>query len=761
MADTGRTLYGVENGATGGGILRRYAGMAKTADRAASDGFEPREVGRQLRHVRRKQGLSRSEVARSAGLTRRELAAYERGRAEVPESDLWCLAGSCGVDVSELLPNRAPVKVSSDLSLLAIGDSIRYLRDPVDDDEMLREYLSMIYELRNLPPGSRIPLRERDLMSLADALGGSPERIEARLIGLIGMSHQEAAQLRAMILPFPSLPAPAAATPQDPNNPYSQLTNDPAHAHQGEVVDFFSAQRSNDVFEPPPPPGPMPASSGWGDSFETPHYVPIDPIPAPNAMPVPNATPDPYEPPFTPSSEAFLDAAPPFAPVDPFAAPEAARTEYSSQGEYLHDAAAPMPPIGYLVDQPVAPTWPAHVPTAEASNLDIPTIDWGTDPLAAAAPAPTAEPGTAPFGTEPTHPSYAPAPHMEPAEQWGDADPLPRRLPLSGLPVAPQFEQWAEPLAPAPFLTPESSSPPAAVTEVFEVSMSVASSEPFAPAVPPQAHAAPPIYAEPQTYAPLEAVAPLAPAPVAPPPPAPAEAFVAPPVLAPPTAYTIPEPPAPLAPPLAAPPVAPIAWNAGTAADAQQVAAPAQGPTFDRAGSNWRVGGIFPATATADDGALALRRADARWALADVSAPSDFVLEAAVDFTAGAGFGVLFRATVDDHDRVNGYSFDIDPIAGGGRYLVRQWEDNRQHWRPLAQSTVTDPTLLFGRHALSLSLRADQLTVVVDGETVMSVPALSRCSIELGRQPCRGPHIGIQAWATTEVTVDSFRVARY
>jgi hypothetical protein len=250
----------------------------------------------------------------------------------------------------------------------------------------------------------------------------------------------------------------------------------------------------------------------------------------------------------------------------------------------------------------------------------------------------------------------------------------------------------------------------------------------------------------------------VAAAPVAPP-----DASVLPP------AYTIPEPPAPLAPPAPPPPlappappppVAPIAWNATTHPGPDPSATVASGPVFERAGSNWRVGGIFPATATADDGALALRRADARWALADVDAPGDFMLDAAVDFTAGSGFGVLFRASVDEGDRVSGYSFDIDPIAGGGGYLVRQWEDNRQHWRPLAQAGVTDPTLLFGRHTVSVSLRADQLTVVVDGETVLLVPALSRCSVELGREPCRGPHIGVQAWATTEVTVDSFRVAR-
>ncbi len=82
--------------------------MAKTAEQAGRDQPSPKDVGRHLRQVRKQQGLSRTVVARSAGLTRRELAAYERGRAEVPESDLWCLAGSCGVDVSDLLPRTRP-----------------------------------------------------------------------------------------------------------------------------------------------------------------------------------------------------------------------------------------------------------------------------------------------------------------------------------------------------------------------------------------------------------------------------------------------------------------------------------------------------------------------------------------------------------------------------------------------------------------------------------------------------------------------------
>src|SRR5437879_10718746 len=62
----------------------------------------PKQLGRHLRDVRRRKGLSLSEVARGAGLTRRELNAYEKGRIPIPDSDLFVLAGSCGCDVAEL-----------------------------------------------------------------------------------------------------------------------------------------------------------------------------------------------------------------------------------------------------------------------------------------------------------------------------------------------------------------------------------------------------------------------------------------------------------------------------------------------------------------------------------------------------------------------------------------------------------------------------------------------------------------------------------
>ena len=65
-----------------------------------------RRVGASLRSAREASTLSHDHVARSAGLTGRELARYEQGR-EIPcRRDLQALAGACGIDPDELLPDE-------------------------------------------------------------------------------------------------------------------------------------------------------------------------------------------------------------------------------------------------------------------------------------------------------------------------------------------------------------------------------------------------------------------------------------------------------------------------------------------------------------------------------------------------------------------------------------------------------------------------------------------------------------------------------
>jgi transcriptional regulator with XRE-family HTH domain len=83
------------------------AGMGRAwgpPDVGADDvGADEQVVRVHLKALRREHGLSRAQVARSAGLTRRELRGYERGRVAIPEVDLRSIAGSCGVEVDELL----------------------------------------------------------------------------------------------------------------------------------------------------------------------------------------------------------------------------------------------------------------------------------------------------------------------------------------------------------------------------------------------------------------------------------------------------------------------------------------------------------------------------------------------------------------------------------------------------------------------------------------------------------------------------------
>jgi transcriptional regulator with XRE-family HTH domain len=82
------------------GMGRAWGPPDVGADDVGADG---QVVRVHLKALRREHGLSRAQVARSAGLTRRELRGYERGRVAIPEIDLRSIAGSCGVEVDDLL----------------------------------------------------------------------------------------------------------------------------------------------------------------------------------------------------------------------------------------------------------------------------------------------------------------------------------------------------------------------------------------------------------------------------------------------------------------------------------------------------------------------------------------------------------------------------------------------------------------------------------------------------------------------------------
>jgi hypothetical protein len=182
---------------------------------------------------------------------------------------------------------------------------------------------------------------------------------------------------------------------------------------------------------------------------------------------------------------------------------------------------------------------------------------------------------------------------------------------------------------------------------------------------------------------------------------------------------------------------------------------------FVTAGPDWQLGNALPLVEVRGQGALVMRRADERWALADVVTAADSVLEVDVDFRSGPGFGVLFRASVDDEGRMSGYSFDIDPIYDGGGYLVRQWQADRELWNPIARVGAADPAGMYGNLTVRLVLVDDGLIALVNGAQVLRVDNLKEASAERGRDAAAGDRVGVQAWSSSDLVIETLRVASH
>ncbi len=131
-------------------------------------------------------------------MTAAELRSFERGTS-TPSAEVRCrLATALAVDPEVLVPARSAVVVES--GALIVNGQSRPLHTG-DTEEILREYLAVLYAMRHPRPGSEVPLREHDVAALAAALGpdADPETIETRLIELMGVTREQAARMWSII----------------------------------------------------------------------------------------------------------------------------------------------------------------------------------------------------------------------------------------------------------------------------------------------------------------------------------------------------------------------------------------------------------------------------------------------------------------------------------------------------------------------------------------------------------------------------------
>jgi transcriptional regulator with XRE-family HTH domain len=153
-------------------------------------------LGEILRRTRVERGLTGTEAARAAGLRRRHIRDFERGRVAPTDHELAVLAAVYLVPVERLVPPGGRITV------VATGTGGE-VRGAAALDALLREYVSMVLELRGASSLPATTLRHEDLTELARALGGTPDAIEAKLVELLGADESAAHDVRTAIFPTP------------------------------------------------------------------------------------------------------------------------------------------------------------------------------------------------------------------------------------------------------------------------------------------------------------------------------------------------------------------------------------------------------------------------------------------------------------------------------------------------------------------------------------------------------------------------------
>ena len=92
---------------------------------------------------------------------------------------------------------------------------------------------------------------------------------------------------------------------------------------------------------------------------------------------------------------------------------------------------------------------------------------------------------------------------------------------------------------------------------------------------------------------------------------------------------------------------------------------------------------------------------------------------------------------------------------------MRQWEANRELWNPIAHVPSDDPATMHGRLTLRLVVTNERLVASVNGVEVLSVENLKQASADRGREAAAGARVGVQAWSSSDLVIETLRVAAH
>lgn len=263
------------------------------ASMAQGNGVTRLRTGERLRSLREHLGIGRGEASRRAGISRFQLAAYERGMVAVPDDVVACLARAYGVSAGEVVPSRSHTRLRVADGALVAGETAHPLPADATPEEVLDHYLGFIREMRGARNLDELPLRDADLDTLAEALGGTPKEIERRLVELIHCTRDEARTIRRallrrrLVVPVAGFALGvgglgSAAALKDGAGPTAMITDDAETARTVEL-DVESPAAPPEPVEPVAAPGPAPEPAP-------------EPVAEPAPPPPPEATNDAGEP---------------------------------------------------------------------------------------------------------------------------------------------------------------------------------------------------------------------------------------------------------------------------------------------------------------------------------------------------------------------------------------------------------------------------------------------------------------------------------
>lgn len=140
-------------------------------------------LGQLLAEARLRNGFDLAELSeRSAGeFTVGELSDLEAGHRLLDDRLIAVITGLYELDCGPIIPQRAELTIDLDRNLVSAAGRVLPL-DSAERAHIIDRYLSLVYVLRNRPPGTQVPLREEDLAILAASLAERSELIEEQLL---------------------------------------------------------------------------------------------------------------------------------------------------------------------------------------------------------------------------------------------------------------------------------------------------------------------------------------------------------------------------------------------------------------------------------------------------------------------------------------------------------------------------------------------------------------------------------------------------